>query len=57
MKRSFLFLLCTTFMLTYGIAMAETVKIPVGSQSTAQNNFPKTVSSKALVKSQFGEPL
>ncbi len=57
MKLSFLFLFCTTFLLTSGIAVAETIKVPVGSQSAAQNSVPKMGVSKAQVKSQFGEPL
>ncbi len=58
MKILFLPLLYVAFTTSSGLAMAETIKLPVGSQSTKtqQLELPQTGVSKTQVKSQFGEP-
>ena len=57
MRYPFLFLLCATFCMVAGNSLAETIKLPVGSQSSLQHLFPKMGTSKAQVKGQFGEPI
>ncbi|MET0356162.1 MAG: hypothetical protein ABW044_05250 [Cellvibrio sp.] len=59
MKNFFLYLVCAAWLFTTTFVVAETIRVPVGSQSTTtqQTNSPKKGSSKAQVKSEFGEPL
>ncbi|RYY75324.1 MAG: hypothetical protein EOO52_07880 [Gammaproteobacteria bacterium] len=57
MKYSLLLLVCSSFLVTSYSSLAETIKLPVGAQSTSQQHLPKMGTSKAQVKSQFGEPL
>ena len=45
------------FLIATGPSFAETIKLPVGSQSSAQHLSPKMGTSKSQVKSQFGEPI
>jgi hypothetical protein len=52
-----LFFFTAAFIVVAGNSLAETIKLPVGSQSGAQHLFPKMGNSKAQVKSQFGEPV
>jgi len=57
MKYSLLFLFSVAFLAATGPSLAETIKLPVGSQSSAQHLFPKMGTSKQQVKNQFGEPV
>ena len=45
------------FLTAAGPSLAEAIKLPVGSQSSAQHSLPKMGTSKSQVKSQFGEPI
>jgi len=59
MKPLFLSLIFAVFSTATVCTVAETIKVPVGSQSnqTLQQTLPKTGVSKASVKNQFGEPI